>query len=109
MLGIGLVPIVDGWVQPAYWLSRLVFERGLAAIYLIAFLVAVNQFRPLLGERGLLPAPRFLAAVPFRLSPSLFYLRYSDRLLAIVPGSGQSCRSGSLWGWSTRRRCSCGC
>ena len=48
--------IVDGWVQPAYWLSRLVFERGLAAIYLIAFLTAVNQFRPLLGE--------WLAGVP---------------------------------------------
>src|SRR6202165_1747349 len=82
------MPTVDGWVQPAYWLSRLVFARGLAAIYLIAFLTAVNQFRPLLGERGLLPAPRFLAAVPFRLSPSLFHLRYSDRLLAAVAWLG---------------------
>jgi len=80
--------IVDGWVQPAYWLSRLVFERGLAAIYLIAFLTAVNQFRPLLGEAGLLPAPRFIAQVPFRLSPSLFYLRYSDRLLVVVAWLG---------------------
>jgi len=78
------MPTVDWWLQPAYWLSRLVFARGLAAIYLIAFLVAVNQFRPLLGESGLLPAPRFLARVPFRLTPSLFHLRYSDRLLAIV-------------------------
>ncbi|TMC65826.1 MAG: lipase maturation factor family protein, partial [Chloroflexota bacterium] len=67
-------------MQPAYWLSRLVFERGLAVIYLIAFVVALNQFRPLLGERGLQPAPRFMARVPFRLTPSLFYLRYSDRL-----------------------------
>src|SRR3984893_18785140 len=82
------MPTVDGWVQPAYWLSRLVFARGLAPIYLIAFLTAFNQFRPLLGERGLLPAPRFLAAVPFRLSPSLFHLRYSDRLLAAVAWLG---------------------
>ncbi len=77
-----------GWLQPAYWLSRLVFTRGLSAIYLIAFLTALNQFRPLLGERGLLPAPRFIARVPFRLSPSLFYLRYSDRLLAGVAWLG---------------------
>ncbi|MGH9032270.1 MAG: lipase maturation factor family protein, partial [Acidimicrobiia bacterium] len=55
---------------PDYWLSRLLFERALGAIYLIAFLVARNQFRPLLGERGLLPAPRFLAVVRFREAPS---------------------------------------
>ena len=42
---------------PDYWLTRFVFERALGGIYLIAFLVTVNQFRPLLGERGLLPAP----------------------------------------------------
>jgi len=90
--------IVDGWVQPAYWLSRFVFERGLAAIYLIAFLVALNQFRPLLGEAGLLPAPRFIARVPFRLSPSLFYLRYSDRLLAAVAWLGVLLSAGIVVG-----------
>ncbi|MEK6206265.1 MAG: lipase maturation factor family protein, partial [Chloroflexota bacterium] len=42
---------------PDYWLTRFVFERALGAVYLVAFLVTVNQFRPLLGERGLLPAP----------------------------------------------------
>jgi hypothetical protein len=57
-----------------YWYSRFVFERGLALMYLVAFLVAVNQFVPLLGERGLLPVPAFVRAVPFRSSPSLFYL-----------------------------------
>jgi hypothetical protein len=60
----------------------------LGAIYLIAFLVAANQFPALLGERGLLPAPRFLAAVPFRRAPSLFHLRYSDRLLSMVAWAG---------------------
>ena len=41
------------WFQaPDYWLSRWLFERALAAICLVAFLVAVTQFRPLLGERG---------------------------------------------------------
>src|SRR5438445_284203 len=63
-----------GWFSaPGYWLSRLVFERALGAIYLVAFLVAVNQLRPLVGEHGLLPAPRFLRMVSFRQSPSLLY------------------------------------
>src|SRR5438309_7469376 len=72
----------------SYWLSRLVLERSLAAVYFIAFLVAVNQFRPLLGARGLLPVPAFVRAVPFRRSPSLFHLRYSDRLVAGVSWLG---------------------
>jgi len=61
-----------------YWYSRLIFERGLALLYLIAFIVVVNQFVPLLGERGLLPVPRFVEVVPFRASPSLFYFRATD-------------------------------
>ena len=66
------------------WLSRWVFERGLALTYVVAFVVVLNQFRPLLGEHGLMPVPRFLAAVPFKRSPSLFHWRYSDRLLGHV-------------------------
>src|SRR5262245_11092338 len=61
-----------------YWLSRLVFERALALIYLVAFLCAANQFIPLLGEHGLLPVPRFVQRVPFRRSPSLFYFAPTD-------------------------------
>jgi len=61
-----------------YWYSRFLFERGLAIIYLIAFIAVVNQFIPLLGERGLLPVSRFIEAVPFRVSPSLFYLGAGD-------------------------------
>src|SRR5438093_13422480 len=80
---------MDWLAAPDYWLTRFVFERVLGAIYLIAFLVAVNQFRPLLGERGLLPAPDFIRAVPFRASPTLFHLvGYSDRRLLIVAWAG---------------------
>src|SRR4029453_5764469 len=61
-----------------YWYSRFVFERGLSLIYLVAFIAVVNQFIPLLGERGLLPVARFTEAVPFRVSPSLFYFRPTD-------------------------------
>lgn len=77
------------WLEaPDYWLARLVIERGIGAIYAIAFLVALRQFTPLLGERGLLPVPQFVAYVPFRASPSLFHLRYSDRLLRVCAWTG---------------------
>jgi hypothetical protein len=77
------------WLEaPEYWLARLVIERGIGAIYVIAFLVALTQFTPLLGERGLLPVPRFTAYVPFRASPSLFHLRYSDGLLRAIAWTG---------------------
>jgi hypothetical protein len=73
---------------PDFWFARLVFERGLAAIYLIAFTVAAWQFRGLLGSRGLLPIPAYLRGVSFRDKPSLFHFRYSDRLYAVVAWSG---------------------
>ena len=70
--------MVLGWTNDGYWLTRVLFQRGLAAIYLIAFLNAVNQFKPLLGENGLLPAPAWMRVVPFRDMPSLFYLAPKD-------------------------------
>lgn len=73
---------------PDYWLSRLIISRGIGAIYLVAFLVAFNQFPALLGERGLLPAPDFIRQVPFDRIPSLFHLRYSDLLLRIAATIG---------------------
>jgi hypothetical protein len=77
------------WLQaPDYWLTRLLLERALGVIYLVAFLVAAFQFPPLLGERGLLPVPRFLRHVSFLQAPSVFHLRYSDRLLLTVAWSG---------------------
>ncbi len=79
---------MDWFGAPDYSIARLLLQRGLGLIYLIAFVVALRQFRPLLGERGLLPVPRFVAAVPFRAAPSLFHLRYSDRLLVAVSWTG---------------------
>src|SRR5438477_12043120 len=86
---ISLAAPMDWLGASDYWLTRLVFQRALAAIYLVAFLVAVNQFRPLLGEHGLLPVPDFIRAVPFRASPTLFHLfGYSDRKLLVVAWTG---------------------
>jgi len=70
------------------WLPRFLFQRGLALVYLIAFLVALNQFRPLLGEHGLLPVPNFVRQVPFRDSPSLFYLFPKDAAFAAAAWLG---------------------
>ncbi|MBW1602044.1 lipase maturation factor family protein [Streptomyces sp. JJ66] len=71
-----------------YWLARLVFQRGLAVVYLVAFVSAALQFRALIGERGMTPVPGYLRAMPFRRAPSLFQWRYSDRLFAGVAWSG---------------------
>ena len=74
-----------GWFDaPQYWLARYLFERVVAVIYLVAFLVAVNQFPALLGEHGLLPARRFLARRRFWAAPSLFHLGYTDARLRLV-------------------------
>ncbi|MEU0943624.1 lipase maturation factor family protein [Streptomyces canus] len=79
---------MDWFTAPDYWLSRLVFQRALAALYFVAFLAAALQFRALLGERGMLPVPRFVARVPFRRAPSLFHLHYSDRFFALCAWTG---------------------
>ena len=93
---------------PGYWYSRWLFERGLSFIYLVAFLVAVNQFVPLVGEHGLLPAVRFVREVPFRLSPSLFFWFPTDRafragawvgvVLSLVALTGVAQRAGAIPG-----------
>ena len=79
---------MDWLAADGYWLSRLVLQRGLAAVYLVAFAVAWRQFPALLGERGLTPVPRFVRAVGFARAPSLFQWHYSDRLLRLVAGTG---------------------
>src|SRR4051812_41374672 len=63
-----------------YWYSRWLFERAVAAIYLIAFIAAAKQFVPLLGEHGLEPVGRWVQTIPFRASPSLFYFFPRDQM-----------------------------
>jgi hypothetical protein len=60
--------------------------------------VAANQFRPLLGERGLEPAPRFLAATSVAQAPSIFHLHYSDRFLLVVAWAGAALAASALLG-----------
>ena len=70
------------------WLTRLLLQRGIAAVYLIAFIAVLLQFKPLLGEQGLLPVPDLLKRTTFRQIPTLFHWRYSDRLLTLVAWAG---------------------
>ncbi|WP_251095911.1 lipase maturation factor family protein [Streptomyces sp. Caat 7-52] len=89
---------MDWFTAPGDWLSRLVFQRALAAVYLVAFLTAALQFRALLGERGMLPIPRFTARVRFRRAPSLFQLHYSDRFFAACAWAGCAASAALLAG-----------
>lgn len=90
------------FTDSGYWASRLVFQRMLAAVYLVGFLVAANQFRALMGERGLLPIPRFLERASFRQAPSLFHLYYSDRCFTAVAWTGVVVSAGLLLGAGDR-------
>ncbi len=71
-----------------YSLTRLVFQRSLGIVYFIAFLCALNQFRPLLGEHGLLPVPALVKRISFRDSPSLFFFAPNDRAFAMAAWLG---------------------
>lgn len=77
------LPVAEG-----YWVARFVFQRGLAGIYLVAFLVAARQFRPLAGEDGLLPLSERLERASFRDRPSLFRLVPDDRAIGAAAWTG---------------------
>ena len=83
---------------PDYEFGRQVLQRGIASVYFLAFLNVRNQFRPLLGEAGLLPVPGFLERTGFGASPSLFHWRYSDRLAVGVGWMGMILAAGIVGG-----------
>jgi Lipase maturation factor len=85
-----------------YWSSRFLFERALALVYLVAFVCAANQFVPLLGEHGLLPVSRFVRAVPFRASPSLFFFAPTDLAFRIAAWIGIILSGAALSGLMQR-------
>src|SRR6185437_16312963 len=76
------------WYFGHVWLVRLLVQRSLAVLYLIGFAVVLQQFKPLLGQRGLLPVPDFLKRATFREAPSIFFWRYSDGFLQVVAWTG---------------------
>ncbi len=46
---------MDSGSPPSYWLTRFMILRLLGVVYAVAFLVAINQIVPLIGDDGLLP------------------------------------------------------
>ncbi|AJE87536.1 integral membrane protein [Streptomyces albus] len=89
---------MDWFTVSDYWLGRLLFQRALAGVYLLAFLGAALQFRALIGERGMLPVPRFTGRTGFRRAPSLFQLHYSDRFFAGCAWTGAALAAALLAG-----------
>ena len=82
--------------EPArYWLTRFVFLRFLGLVYFFAFLCALGQFLPLVGEHGLLPAHAFLEALGDArgsgaswMLPTLFWLDASDAAMRAAIWAG---------------------
>jgi len=80
------------------WLVRLLMQRGMAAIYVVAYIAVLHQFKPLLGEHGLLPVPAHLRESRFKGAPSIFFWRYSDRIVDGVGWVGLLLAVGALAG-----------
>jgi hypothetical protein len=87
---------------PDLWIPRLLFQRGLGLVYFIAFLVAVNQFRALLGEHGLQPVPLFVKQVEFTDSPSLFFFVPKDWAFATAAWLGLAISIAAMAGFTER-------
>ncbi|MEO6529301.1 MAG: lipase maturation factor family protein [Specibacter sp.] len=85
-----------------YHVARFVLQRGIAAVYVIAFVSGALQFPALLGERGLLPVPRYLARAARPPGPSLFSWRYSDALLRTVAWTGAALAATMVLGLPQR-------
>jgi hypothetical protein len=82
------------------WVTRLLIQRGMAGIYLVAFICVARQFKPLLGEHGLLPVPTYLKQRRFLQAPSIFCWRYSDRILDAVAWTGLCVAAGAVFGFT---------
>ncbi len=76
--------------RSSYWITRFLILRLLGAIYAFAFLAAIHQIIPLIGEHGLLPVDDFLKNVSgalgsnnagFARLPSVFWFVHSDTTL----------------------------
>ena len=82
---------------PSYWLTRWLILRLLGVVYAVAFLVAILQIIPLIGEHGLTPLGLYLqrihealgsAGAGFLRLPSIFWFNHSDTALLTVAWLG---------------------
>jgi len=99
-----------GVEPPAYIWVRFVFLRGLAVVYLIAFLSFWMQMDGLIGNHGIAPAAEYMAAAKtelaqahagldrFHLLPTLAWWSASDSALHWQCGLGVACGLALLAG-----------
>jgi hypothetical protein len=80
---------------PTYIVTRRLFLRLLGAVYFVAFASLAMQISGLAGERGILPAGRFLdwahsiyGAASYLQLPTIFWLNASDAALQLAAWSG---------------------
>lgn len=85
-----------------YFITRLIFQKALAFVYLIGFLVVLHQFKPLLGEKGLLPVPQFIKFAPFSQFPSIFYFFPKDFAFTLFGVIGVGLSLFALIGFSEK-------
>ncbi|MFB6283161.1 MAG: lipase maturation factor family protein [Halobacteria archaeon] len=71
-----------------YWLTRFIFQRGLALIYFLAFLNAVNQYVKLCGEDGLTKLGENVGRWSFSEKPGLLQKYTSDTAVKVVSWTG---------------------
>ena len=90
--------LLSPWEAQGYWAARWLLGRGLAVVYLIAFVVAARQFRPLAGEDGLLPLADATEYWSFRENPSIFHWFDSDRAIGIAAWTGVGLSALALLG-----------
>lgn len=86
----------------SYRLTRFWFQRCLAFIYAIGFLIHIFQYRALVGEHGLLPIPNLVSRVSFWQAPSLFHVYGSDSFLLGLAVLGLLLSCFALSGFSER-------
>jgi hypothetical protein len=94
--------LIDKWHDSPYWLTRLCLQRGLALIYVIGFLIAINQGPGLIGSHGILPAEKFIGLLGFWSTPSLYFWDASDATLMLGNGLGLFLAIFALSGYSER-------
>lgn len=83
-----------------YDLTRFLFQRTMGCMYLLVFIIALKQYRTLVGESGLLPIKHYLRTSRFLDAPSLFWINSSDTFILILTWCGLCLSALALTGIS---------
>lgn len=94
--------------RQSYWITRFFILRLLGLVYLVGFLVALDQGLPLLGSDGLTPATDYLGRIEERLGPTraflevptIFWRGSTDEFLMRVAGVGVVLSAVVLFGYA---------